>query len=122
MVMLTIPAFENGKCETQGVQGSDGTPIWTHAGWLKGTATCVPGNLLSTQPYYLGIFIHSAAFPGLPSSQGIIQRGDASEGLMKWCRIMSPFLIHLVYQNLEKCSMAIPSWGEFVDTRYYAMS
>ena len=27
MVMLTIPAFENGKCETQRVQGRDGTQI-----------------------------------------------------------------------------------------------
>lgn len=87
MVMLTIHAFENGKCETQRVQGSDGTQIWTHAGWLKSAGTYVPGNLLSTQPYYLGTFIHSATFPGLPSSQGVIQRGDASEGLIEMMQV-----------------------------------
>ena len=102
--------------------GSDGTQIWTHAGWLKGTGTYIPGNLLSTHPHYMGIFIDRVTFPGLLSPQGTIQRGDANEGLMKWCRIISPFLIHLVYQNLDKCSMDIPSWGEFVDTMYYAMS
>ena len=110
--MLTIPVFGNGECETRRVGGhrvgSDGSQIWTRAGWLKSTCTYVPGALLSTGPHYARIFIYNSTSPGLPSPQDVIQWEDASDGSLKWCRFISPFSIHLVYQDLDKCSTDTP--------------